>query len=405
MQRKRVPKRVPSHRLTAARAVALVDRLLAWFRLNARDLPWRRTSDPYAVWISEIMLQQTQVRTVVPYWRRWMRAFPDLRALARARPDRVLKLWEGLGYYRRARHLQAAAQQIVRQHRGRFPERFEDVLALPGIGRYTAGAICSIAFNQPAPVVDGNVIRVLTRVFGIAEDPARKKAAAALWDLAETLVRTAAGRPGRRRPSRSHGANVRAAAGRASRRPADRPCSALNQALMELGALTCTPRDPKCGLCPLKTRCLAFRLGRTDRWPALGKRASVSRRRFLAFVVARNGRFLVRQRPAAAVNGRLWEFPSAEVRDGAAGDALTVAENLLGSVPVSVRLLGRVRHGITRYRITLDVFQADYPPGRSGDPTRGFEGRWCSPAELDRLAFPSAHRRIVRQLHEIPNDE
>src|SRR5437764_10145580 len=193
-----------------ARTGALIRPLLAWFRQHARDLPWRRTRDPYAIWISEIMLQQTQVKTVVPYWRRWMRKLPGLRALARARPDTVLKLWEGLGYYSRARNLQTAAQRIVEKHAGRFPQRFDQVLALPGIGRYTAGAICSIAFNQPTPVLDGNVIRVLTRVFGIAENPREKKTNAELWNLATQLVVCAA-------------RNVKHAS----------PCSHLNQSLME----------------------------------------------------------------------------------------------------------------------------------------------------------------------------
>src|SRR2546427_5100318 len=166
--------------------------LLQWFAKNARDLPWRRTRDPYAIWISEIMLQQTQVKTVIPYWRRWMRELPTVQSLAGARREKVLKLWEGLGYYTRANNLQRAARMIVDRHGGRFPEKYDDLVALPGIGRYTAGAVLSIAFNQPAPVLDGNVIRVLTRLFGIAENPREKKTGATLWGLAETLVRQAA---------------------------------------------------------------------------------------------------------------------------------------------------------------------------------------------------------------------
>ena len=170
----------------------IVHRLLAWFAQNARPLPWRRTHDPYAIWVSEIMLQQTQVKTVLPYWERWMRALPNLAALAKAKPHTLHKLWEGLGYYTRVRNLQRAAQLIMAQHGGRFPHDFEDVLALPGIGRYTAGAICSIAFNQPQPILDGNVIRVLTRLFGIAGNPRERKTNARLWQLAEDLVLQAA---------------------------------------------------------------------------------------------------------------------------------------------------------------------------------------------------------------------
>ena len=166
----------------------LISALLDWFYTNARDLPWRRTRDPYAIWISEIMLQQTQVKTVIPFWNRWMKALPTIEAAAQAPSAKIHKLWEGLGYYTRVRNLQKAAQIIMERHGGKFPEKFEDVLALPGIGRYTAGAICSIAFNQPKPILDGNVIRVLTRLFGIAANPKEKVTNAQLWQLAEDLV-------------------------------------------------------------------------------------------------------------------------------------------------------------------------------------------------------------------------
>ena len=208
----------------------LVPALLHWFSRNARDLPWRRTRDPYAIWVSEIMLQQTQVKTVFAYYRRWMRALPTIKALANASPEKIHKLWEGLGYYARVRNLQKAAQLIVAKHDGLFPQTFTDVLALPGIGRYTAGAICSIAFNRPTPILDGNVIRVLTRVFGIATDPHEKQTNALLWRLAEDIV-VCAESQGRKVGSvvlnRPHPA--------ASRKHSS--CSSLNQSLMELGAL------------------------------------------------------------------------------------------------------------------------------------------------------------------------
>ncbi|HEX3988754.1 MAG TPA: A/G-specific adenine glycosylase, partial [Verrucomicrobiae bacterium] len=165
-------------------------KLVAWFDENARDLPWRRSKDPYAVWISEIMLQQTQVATVIPYFERWMRAFPTIQAFAAAPRERALKLWEGLGYYTRVANAQRAAGEIVARHGGRFPSGFEDILALPGIGRYTAGAISSIAFGQPTPILDGNVIRVLTRLFAIAGDPREKSVNLRLWEIAEKLVST-----------------------------------------------------------------------------------------------------------------------------------------------------------------------------------------------------------------------
>src|SRR2546422_1098441 len=175
-----------------ARFSHLVDALLPWFAANARDLPWRRTRDPYAIWVSEIMLQQTQVKAVVPFWQRWMRALPSIEAVASARPGRIHKLWEGLGYYTRVRNLQKAAQAIVERHGGEFPQTFDEVLALPGIGRYTAGAICSIAFNQPRPILDGNTIRVLTRLFAIGGNPREATVNARLWRIAGQLVMAAA---------------------------------------------------------------------------------------------------------------------------------------------------------------------------------------------------------------------
>src|SRR5256886_12318336 len=192
----------------------VVRALLKWFGQHARDLPWRRTLDPYAIWVSEVMLQQTQVKTVIPYWERWMAQLPNVTALAKTKPELVLKLWEGLGYYSRARNLQKAAQIIVRDYGGKFPENFHHTIELPGIGRYTAGAICSIAFNQPTPILDGNVIRVLTRLFGITGDPRDKLTGAQLWRLAAELVSVAARTSSNGGPKGSH----------------------FNQALMGLGA-------------------------------------------------------------------------------------------------------------------------------------------------------------------------
>jgi A/G-specific adenine glycosylase len=345
-----------------------VEPLLGWFATNARDLPWRRTSDPYAIWVSEVMLQQTQVKTVVPYWERWVRVLPTVQALARARPEKVLKLWEGLGYYTRARNLRRAAKVIVERSGGRFPEELNEVLSLPGVGRYTAGAICSIAFNQPTPVLDGNVTRVLTRVFGIARDPREREATALLWRLAEELVQHAA----------------------AIQRDGERHCSALNQALMELGAVVCTPRQPRCDECPLRSRCVARRANRMQEIPNLGRRASTTERRFAAFVVERRGRFLVRQRPTGVVNAGLWEFPNVEVRNGAA-EVERLATELFGGKPTALRHVGRVKHTITRYRIRLDIYRTEMD-GRAG--RRLSRKRWLTMGELRRLALPSAHRRI-----------
>jgi A/G-specific adenine glycosylase len=333
--------------------------LIAWFAKNARDLPWRRTHDPYAIWISEIMLQQTQVKTVIPYFDRWMGQLPTLAAFARARPQKVLKLWEGLGYYSRVRNAQAAAQSIMRQHGGRFPRNFEDILALPGIGRYTAGAISSIAFNQPTPILDGNVIRVLSRIFGVEGNPRDKETNAALWQLAGDLVSVD--------PAR---------------------CSDLNQSLMELGALVCTPRQAQCSVCPARRFCFALREDRVAKLPAHPPRAPATERRFMAFVARRENRLLVRQRPGGAVNAHLWEFPNVEVlgrdkRDDRNGNdaPFRITER---------QPLCRIRHSITRYRILLEAYHA-----RASSETPGV---WKTIPQLKRLPFTSAHRKILNAL-------
>jgi A/G-specific adenine glycosylase len=333
--------------------------LIAWFAQNARDLPWRRTRDPYAIWISEIMLQQTQVKTVIPFFERWMRQLPTLADFARARPRKVLKLWEGLGYYSRVRHARAAAQFIMQRHGGRFPRNFDDILALPGIGRYTAGAISSIAFNQPAPILDGNVIRVLSRIFGVEGNPRDKKTNATLWQLAGDLVSVV--------PPR---------------------CSDLNQSLMELGALVCTPRQMRCAVCPVRKFCFAFREDRLAEFPTRPPRAPATERRFMAFVARKQNRFLVRQRPGGAVNAHLWEFPNIEIalkdkRDGK--DNKDAAFRIVEDRP-----LCRIRHSITRHRILLEAYRAQ-ADGK-------MPGVWKTIPQLKRLPFTSAHRKIVAVL-------
>ncbi|HZR21864.1 MAG TPA: A/G-specific adenine glycosylase [Verrucomicrobiae bacterium] len=362
----------------------LVPLLLDWFEQNARDLPWRRTCDPYAIWVSEIMLQQTQVKTVLPYWERWMKALPSIASLARTKPERLYKLWEGLGYYTRVRNLQKAAQMMMEKHDGRFPQRFEEVLELPGVGRYTAGAVCSIAFNQPRPILDGNVMRVLVRLFAIEGNPREKVTNAQLWSLAERLVqeahKTSAGDKFEDRKSQMANRKFR--------------CSHLNQSLMELGALVCTPRDPHCELCPLITLCLARKQGRIEELPRVSPRPAASKRRFVAFVVKRRGKFLVRQRPEGAVNAHLWEFPNIEVAndDGNPGIA---GRRALGFTPSGIKLLGSIHHSITRYRIRMDVFQAAAHGTGHAHTQRG---RWLGKQDLHRLPFASAHKKILAGL-------
>jgi A/G-specific adenine glycosylase len=358
----------------------LVPTLLAWFATHARDLPWRRTRDPYAIWVSEIMLQQTQVKTVIPYWERWMRELPTVAALAKASPTKIHKLWEGLGYYTRVRNMQNAAQQICAAD-GRFPKDFEAILALPGIGRYTAGAIASIAFNQPAPILDGNVIRVLTRLHGIATDPRDKPTNAHLWQLAEELV-----------------THAKIATARIASRPSrplreDNSCSFLNQSLMELGALVCTPRSPDCSACPVAKHCVARHEDRIAEFPHPKQRAASTARRFVALVIESEGRFLVQQRGADVVNAHYWEFPNCEVNGSSSTQ--TAAKQLLGAKPASLKKLCAIKHSITRYRITTEAFLArlNQPPENALKHCRA-----VSPAELKEIPLTAAHRRIAGKI-------
>jgi A/G-specific adenine glycosylase len=358
----------------------IVSKLLEWYSKNARDLAWRRTTDPYGVYVSEIMLQQTQVATVIPFWERWMKALPDIKALANAKSERIHKLWEGLGYYTRVRNMQKAAQIIMAEHAGNFPRNFEHLLALPGIGRYTAGAICSIAFNQPTPILDGNVIRVLTRLFGIAANPREKETNTKLWNLAEELV-IAASHSNRLFPN--HASRV-----------THHASSHFNQSLMELGALVCTPKQPKCPVCPLSNRCAAHQRGSTSQLPNLARRPAPTRRRFAAFVTMDRGRFLVRQRPAGVVNAHLWEFPNTEIF-AENEDLKKAAQKVLGHVPVSLEQLCTIKHSITRYRISLEVYSATTTFNTKRRP---MNGEWFGGSELTALAFSSAHKKILKQL-------
>jgi A/G-specific adenine glycosylase len=359
----------------------LVTALLGWFAGHARDLPWRRTLDPYGVWVAEIMLQQTQVKTVIPYYQRWMEELPDVASLARVKQDKVLKLWEGLGYYARARNLQTAARLIVSRHGGTFPSTFNDILALPGVGRYTAGAVASIAFNHPAPILDGNVIRVLTRLFGIRQNPREPITNAKLWSLAEALVFQAR----HRTQSQVSTARFRIAG----------CCSALNQSLMELGALICTPKRPNCGQCPLRRDCVARRVGQAEAFPFLAPHPPAIARRFVAFVVEREGKWLVRRRPPGVVNACLWEFPNAEVYNPTE-DLAAISRVALGVIPKDLQSLATVKHSITRSRISLQGFQGRWPARNEKIES----GRWLPLSTLGKLAFASAHRKVLEALLE-----
>ena len=366
----------------------LVPPLLDWFVANARDLPWRCTHDPYAIWVSEIMLQQTQVKTVLAFWERWMRELPTIHSLAKANPQKIHKLWEGLGYYTRVRNMQKAARLIMARYGGQFPATFEDVLDLPGIGRYTAGAICSIAFNQPRPILDGNVIRVLTRVFGIDGSPKEKSVNVHLWHLAERLVESAA--------ASAEISNLKSQISNPRPKISNfkSQISNLNESLMELGALICIPRQPNCHICPITRWCVARKQGRTEELPCRTERPVVTRRRFVAFITHRKSKFLVQQRAAGVVNAHLWEFPNVEVSNDD-GDPSKAAILIFGSSPSAMGKVCTIRHSITRYRIRLDVYQT---AATNRMARQQKNGRWCSRRELARLPFSSAHKKILAVL-------
>jgi A/G-specific adenine glycosylase len=354
---------------------AFARQLLAWYAQHRRDLPWRRTRDPYAIWVSEIMLQQTQVATVIPYFERWMQRFPTVGALAAAAEDDVLHAWQGLGYYSRARNLLAGARRVVDEHAGVIPERVETLLELPGVGRYSAGAIASIAYGQPAPIVDGNVVRVLCRVFGLRGDPARAPLKSELWRLAGELI-------------------------------PDGHAATFNQALMELGATVCTPKQPACASCPLRAVCVARSSESVATLPELAKRREPTAVSMVAALVFRRGRVLVAQLAKDAPRwAGMWQFPNTECRHGESSrDALERAlGDAIGTGLASARTVASIRHSVTRYRITLDAYVCE--PETAAPPRLSKRGlAWVAPGELDALAMPAAHRRLARYALKVQHD-
>jgi A/G-specific adenine glycosylase len=344
--------------------------LLAWYRANRREMPWRGHPSPYAVWVSEIMLQQTQVDTVRPYFARFIAQFPTVRALARAEAEPVLKAWEGLGYYARARNLQRAAQRVVAEHHGRIPETAAELAALPGIGAYTAAAIASICFGERVPVVDGNVARVFARRL-LLEDDFRKPAAReglAVW-LQAAFDETES--------------------------PGD-----LNQAMMELGALVCRPRNPECPCCPLRRGCAACRRGIQDAYPKKAAAGKVPVRQAVAVVLRRGTRLLLVRRAAEGLLGGLWELPGGAIESGetAAEAARRWLREQAGlEIEPQESMAATLRHAFSHFTLLLRVVKAErrggrLKVGREGSP------RWSSRAECRRLPVATAHRKILEQL-------
>ncbi|HTV25353.1 MAG TPA: A/G-specific adenine glycosylase [Polyangiaceae bacterium] len=359
--------------LEAKLRAAVTRELLDWYGRRHRPLPWRATRDPYCIWVSEVMLQQTQVATVIGFYERWLRRFPDVAALAAADTEDVLRAWEGLGYYSRARNLQRAAQHVVEKHGGKLPASVDALLELPGIGRYSAGAIASIAFAADEPAIDGNIVRVLTRLFGLRGDPKRAPLAGRLWELARELLPR--GRAGE-----------------------------FNQALMELGATVCTPRAPACAGCPVRAHCRALEQNRVLEYPESSARPAVTQERRALALVRRQGRVLVVRAPADAARwAGMWQFPDVRVdADGAASAALEAGVARATGVRIGVgeRAFG-VRHQVTRFRIDIDVFICRALGGRAR-AVEYAEVRWHDVDALVELPMPAAHRRIAKSLAEQP---
>ncbi len=341
--------------------------LLAWYRQHQRRLPWRESRDFYPVWVSEVMLQQTQVQTVVPYFLRFMKAFPTLEDLAGADARDLLRIWAGLGYYSRARNLQKTARILVREHGGKFPGSYREALRLPGIGRYTAAAILSIAFDLPLPALDGNVVRVLSRLFCLRGDPAKSPLQGMVAAAGQQLL------------------------------PAYRPGD-FNQALMELGATVCLPRNPRCLLCPWSSHCEALKSGMQERLPEKGKRSEMILSRQAAAVIRHRGRFLIRRRSGSRLLRDMWEFPGGEFgRSDLAGSLVKYLES---EFQLNVRLRDRltvVKHAVTNRRITLTVYEARLKPPLP--PTLSIPGaRWIWLSQAGRYPLTAAASRIVQAL-------
>ena len=353
------------------------EKLLAWFRPEARPMPWRELKSDgtphsaYSIWISESMLQQTQVATVIPYWKRWMERWPDAAALAQATEQEVMKMWEGLGYYNRARNLLKAAQEIMKRFNGEFPSEHSELLSLPGIGPYTAGAICSIAFNQPRPIVDGNVVRVLCRLLTITFEqiPSELKPRDLLWRISTELVC------------------------RAAECDHPRACSYFNQAMMDLGATVCTPLNPSCLLCPLNAICKACAEGSQALYPCKKNLPQTVRREDIAvFVKDEQGRVLMERRSADSRNQGFWQMPLAEECD----HEKAVVYFRKKHIRLEEKQLTQLKHAITKFQITVKLY-----PGKTDAKFKEKKDLcFVTAEELKQLPVTASHCKLLRFLQK-----
>lgn len=347
-----------------------VAKLLPWYDRVAADLPWRSSSpDPYHVWLSEMMLQQTQVETVKSYYSRFLAAYPTVHLLARAPLDDVLKLWEGLGYYSRAQNLHKTAQIVAAEMGGQFPTDVDALQQLPGIGRYSAGAVASIAYGTRAPVLDGNVIRVFSRLIDLEEDVTQSSTKNRLWQLAEDWL------------------------------PSER-VGDYNQALMELGRTVCKSRNPLCGECPIQAHCQAYANGTQSQRPVKQPKAPTPHINVAAGIIRDEaGRILITQRPLDKLLGGLWEFPGGKQEDGETLPETLVRElrEELGIAVAVGDLFVTVRHGFSHFRMTMHTYECRHTGGEP-QPIGVKDFAWVTEDELDRYSFGKADREVIKAI-------
>jgi A/G-specific adenine glycosylase len=348
------------------------EKLLQWFEVHQRAMPWRDNPQPYYVWVSEAMLQQTQVDTVIPYFKRFIQRFPTVQALAQADQQEVLKLWEGLGYYSRARNLHKAAKLVCEKFNGNLPQTYDGLQEIPGIGPYIAAAIVSIAFGKPVPVVDGNVLRVFARFWGIEDDIRDAKTRVALFDRLTPVIATC-------------------------------DPSNFNQAMMELGALVCSPRTPKCGECPLQKDCVAFATHRSSELPFKSKKAPVPHYDIAVGVVWHDGKILIGRRKETQMLGGLWEFPGGKLKVGENAEAAAVRE-VKEETGLDVCVLKKyciVKHAYTHFKITLHAYACDVLSGIA-KPHATDELKWVHPEALRDYPFPTANKKVIQAIDQGP---
>ena len=356
--------------------MSFTDSLLDWYAKNARELPWRSQQSPYRTWVSEIMLQQTQVDTVIPYFTEWMARFPEINTLAEADEQEVLSLWEGLGYYSRARNLHKAARIVIGDMNGELPQTTKELQKLPGIGPYTAGAIASIAFGEDVPAVDGNIRRVLSRVFNVSLPARSTEGEKIIWNLAEEHL--------------PHG-----------------KAGIYNQALMDLGAAICTPKDPACESCPVSKDCLAFKLGVQEQRPVKLPRKKTPRHIVTAAVILRDDHVLLAQRHNDRLLGGLWEFPGGTMEPQDADLAACLRREIEEELGVRIEVgipFGQYKHAYTHFKINLHAFICELSPGSTPQPLASQAIDWVAIGNLGDYPMGKVDRLIANRLEKEKRD-